>query len=90
MSIIKIKNESGEFVDIPVIRGSQGIQGIQGTAGPQGPKGDTGATGPQGPKGDAGEPGPAGTSIIVIEATNESNAISLSQQNPNNVYYWSE
>ena len=69
MSLIKIKNEQGEFIDIPVIQG------------PPGPKGDTGDIGPQ---------GLAGTSVNVIEATSESNAISLSQQNPNNIYYWSE
>ena len=34
--------------------------------------------------------GQDGTSVSVIEATSESNAISLSQQNPNNIYYWSE
>lgn len=66
MSVIKIKNENGEFVDIPVI---------------QGEKGDTG---PQ------GLPGPAGTSVNVIEATDEANAITLSTQNPNNVYFWEE
>lgn len=75
MSVIKIKNEQGEFVDITVL---------------QGPKGETGDTGPQGPKGDTGAAGQNGTSVSVIEATSESNAITLSQQNPNNIYYWSE
>lgn len=72
MSVIKVRNEEGEFVDIPVIQGA---------------KGDKGDIGPQG---EQGPPGQDGTSVNVVEATNESNAISLSQQNPNNIYYWSE
>ena len=75
MSVIKVKNENGQFVDIPVIQGPQGEQGIQGP---------TGATGP------AGQDGADGTSVSVIQATDESTAISLSQSNPNNIYYWSE
>lgn len=75
MSVIKVKNESGKFVDISV---------IQGPAGPQGPQGE------KGDKGDTGVAGQDGTSISVIQATDESNAITLSQQNPNNIYYWSE
>lgn len=53
----------------------------------QGPQGEQGTQGPQGP---AGQDGANGTSVSVIQATDESNAISLSQQNPNNIYYWSE
>lgn len=99
MSVIKVRNEEGEFVDIPVIQGAKGDKGDKGNIGPQGEKGDTGNTGPQGiqgPKGDKGDigpqgpPGQDGTSISVIQATDESNAITLSQQNPNNIYYWSE
>ena len=69
MSVIKIKNESGEFVDIPVIQGPQGEQGIQGPTGPAGQD---------------------GTSVSVIQAASESEAITLSQKNPNNIYYWTE
>ena len=72
MSVIKVRNEEGEFVDIPVIQGA---------------KGDKGDIGPQG---EQGLPGQDGTSVNVVEATDENNAISLSQQNPNNIYYWSE
>ena len=72
MSVIKVKNESGRFVDIPVIQGPQGEQGIQGPTGPTGPAGQN------------------GTSVNVVQATDESTAISLSQSNPNNIYYWSE
>lgn len=60
MSVIKIKNENGVFVNIPVIQGEQGI------------------------------PGENGTSVNVVQATNETEAISLSTANPNNIYYWSE
>lgn len=69
MSVIKIRNEQGEFVDIPVIKGERGLQGIPGEQGPQ------------------GEPG---ISVNVIKANNEEEAISLSQSNPNNIYYWEE
>lgn len=72
MSVVKVKNEDGEFIDIPVI---------------QGEKGEKGDTGPQGLPGPVG---PAGTSVNVIEATDEANAITLSLQNPNNIYFWGE
>lgn len=91
MSVIKIRNEEGNFVDISAIQGPpgpQGPQGIQGQTGPQGPKGDKGETGPQGPKGDTGPQGPSGASVTVVQATDENSAISLSQSNPNNIYYW--
>lgn len=74
MSVIKVK-DNNEFIDITTIQGPIGPQGEQGIQGPQGPAGQDGAN---------------GTSVSVIQATNESNAISLSQQNPNNIYYWSE
>lgn len=74
MATIKIK-EGNEFVDISTIQGPIGPQGEQGTQGPQGPAGQDGAN---------------GTSVSVIQATDEATAISLSQQNPNNIYYWSE
>lgn len=72
------------------VDGQNGEQGPQGLKGDKGDKGDTGETGPQGPKGDTGPQGPSGTSVSVIQATDENNAISLSQSNPNNIYYWEE
>lgn len=69
MSILRIRDASGEFIAIPSLKGDkgdagpagpQGERGVTGATGPQGPKGDTGATGPQGPKGDAGATGPQG------------------------------
>ena len=74
MPVIKIKNENGEWVRIPTVKGDkgdkgdigiQGIQGIQGMQGPVGPQGiqgevgPQGATGPQGAKGDKGDKGDA-------------------------------
>ena len=37
-----------------------------------------------------GQDGTDGTSVNVVQATDETNAISLSTANPNNIYYWSE
>lgn len=63
-NILKIKNEQGEWTDIPAIKGDvgpqgpQGIKGIKGDIGPegpQGPQGIQGPVGPQGPKGDQGD-----------------------------------
>lgn len=34
--------------------------------------------------------GSGGTSVLVIEATDENNALTLSSQNPNNIYFWEE
>lgn len=139
MSVIKVRNEDGTFVEIPVIQGAPGKDGAPGQQGdigpigpagpsntltigtvsggssagasitgkspnqvlnlvlpkgdpgdqgPQGLKGDKGDTGPQGPKGDTGPQGPSGASVTVVQATDENNAISLSTQHPNNIYYW--
>ena len=70
------------------VDGQNGEQGPQGLKGDKGDKGDTGETGPQGPKGDTGPQGPSGASVTVVQATDENNAISLSKQHPNNIYYW--
>lgn len=73
------------------IQGPQGIQGITPTIGANGNwflgAEDTGepSRGEQGLKGDTGEPG---TSVVAIQASSESEALTLSQQNPNNIYYW--
>ena len=72
MSVIKVRNELGQFVDIPVLQGEKGEQGPQGKRGPQGPSGAN------------------GTSVTVVQATDENNAISLSTQHPNNIYFWEE
>ena len=159
MSVIKIRDESGEFVDIPVIKGEKGENGpsnvltigsvtsgdtasatITGESPNQVlnlvlPKGDTGAQGEDGIPGTSGQDGADGvspnisvkvnnatqyiltitdaddsfdtpnlkgqngtdgqdgvdgTSVLVIEATDENNALTLSSQNPNNIYFWEE
>lgn len=122
MSVIKIRNENGEFVDIPVIQGVQGEQGIQGNPGNDGVSITTASSGTtsqsgnytitpitfnksdgsnitvnvqarngvNGQDGANGQDGQDGTSVNVIQATDENTAITLSQQNPNNIYYWSE
>ena len=63
-NILKIKNERGEWIAVPAIKGDegpqgpQGIQGIKGDIGPEGPQGPIGLqgpAGPQGPKGDTGD-----------------------------------
>lgn len=63
MAIMKIKDASGNFIDIKTI---QGPQGPVGPMGPMGPKGDTGATGPVGPIGPQGEPGKNGDGGIGV------------------------
>lgn len=40
--ILKIKNERGEWISVPAIKGEDGHQGPEGPQGPQGPKGDIG------------------------------------------------
>lgn len=85
------------------VDGKDGAKGDPGPAGPQGiqgPKGDTGATGVKGDKGDKGDTGATGLQGIqglkgdkgdfvpIIKATSESNAVTLSQNNPSNIYYY--
>lgn len=60
MAILKIKDENGNFINIPSIIGEQGPQGERGPQGEQGPQGIQGVQGPQGEKGDTGEQGPKG------------------------------
>lgn len=67
--------------------GPQGLQGLDGIPGQKGDTGPQGIQGIQGPEGDKGEQGESGTSVTVIQASNDSEAISLSQQNPNNIYW---
>ena len=82
MSVLKIRDEQGDFKDILTIKGEKGEKG---DVGPQGPKGETGATGPQGPK---GETGACGESVTCIKVADEQTALSESALNPNNIYFW--
>lgn len=55
MSILKLKNEQGQWVSVPTIKGDTGPQGPKGQTGSQGPKGQKGDKGDTGPKGDTGD-----------------------------------
>lgn len=44
MSVIKVRNEDGEFVDIPVIKGDKGEKGDPGNKGDKGDPGSAGAS----------------------------------------------
>ena len=60
MAILKVRNDSGVFEDIPSLVGPKGDTGPTGPQGPTGPTGPKGDTGPQGPQGVQGATGPAG------------------------------
>ena len=61
--ILKIKDESGKWVNIPAIQGAQGKQGE---------KGDKGERGFKGEKGDKGDRGEKGSSYVITQADYES------------------
>lgn len=56
-SILKIKDDKGNIIEIPAIQGPPGPQGPQGEQGEKGDKGDKGDPGPQGPVGPQGPQG---------------------------------
>lgn len=58
--ILKIKDEQGNWITIPAIKGAKGDKGEQGLQGEQGPQGIQGEQGPQGPQGIQGRQGPQG------------------------------
>ena len=64
--------------------GATGDQGAIGLTGPAGPKGDTGDKGPQ------GDIGPKGDSIQILQAKTETEARTLSAQNPSSIVVWVE
>ena len=78
VAIIRVRDENGNVVDVPAIKGKDGadgytpikgvdyFDGAKGDTGEQGPKGETGERGPQGEQGPQGEPGPAGVSGVYI------------------------
>lgn len=59
MANLKFKDENGNWISIPALKGEkgdkgdQGPQGLQGLIGPQGPEGPMGPEGPQGEPGDS-------------------------------------
>ena len=69
MSVIKVRDDQGNFIELPTLKGDPGIQGPkgdtgltgpQGIRGEQGLKGDTGLQGPQGIRGEVGSKGDTG------------------------------
>ena len=60
MPILQIKDQKGNWIPIPAIKGDKGDKGDRGLTGPQGPEGPVGKTGPQGPQGAQGLQGPRG------------------------------
>ena len=65
---------------------NQGV--LQGPKGDTGPQGEQGIQGEQGPAGTNGQDGQDGTSVLAIKVNSEEEALTQSQQNPNNIYYW--
>ena len=71
MSILKIKNEQGQWENVVALKGDAGPAGPKGDIGPKGDTGQTGPAGPQGPqglkgdKGDKGDPGQPGTNMEI-------------------------
>ena len=71
MSILKLKNQQGQWVSVPTLKGDAGPAGPKGQTGSQGPQGQTGPAGPQRPqglkgdKGDKGDPGEPGTNMEI-------------------------
>lgn len=59
--VLSIRDEHGNWIEVPAI---QGERGPQGEPGPKGDKGDPGETGAQGPQGEKGEPGTNGTTPV--------------------------
>ena len=63
--VLSIRDEHGNWIEVPAI---QGERGPQGEPGPKGDKGDPGETGAQGPQGEKGEKGDKGDSYTITEA----------------------
>lgn len=59
MARLRIRDEHGNMVDVPMLKGPRG---------PQGPQGLQGVPGPQGPQGPQGVPGPRGNVIYVRDS----------------------
>jgi len=84
-------SESSAGAGVPGPAGPIGPAGPQGSEGPQGERGAVGPVGPagsQGPQGPVGQRGADGTSVAVVQAANQAQAMAQSQANPHNVYFW--
>lgn len=64
MSIFRIKNQAGQWIDIPVL---QGPAGKDGNPGPQGEAGKDGAQGERGPSGVYVGHNPPNDALIWVE-----------------------
>lgn len=57
MANLKFKDENGNWISIPALKGEKGEKGDQGPQGIPGATGPEGPVGPEGPQGPQGEPG---------------------------------
>ena len=64
-NILKVKDQEGNWIDIPAIVGPQGPAGPAGERGPQGEQGIQGERGLEGPQGPAGA---NGKDYVITEA----------------------
>lgn len=65
MSILKIKNEQGQWENVVTLKGDTGPAGPKGDTGQTGPAGPQGPQGPKGDKGDKGDQGEPGTNMEI-------------------------
>ena len=71
-------------------RGEPGKDGKDGEPGQDGQPGRDGSPGQDGQPGRDGSPGTNGangTSVVAVQASSETEALALSQANPNNIYF---
>lgn len=71
--ILSVKDEStGQWVEVPALKGDPGPQGPQGEKGATGSTGPQGATGPRGPQGEKGDPGTVTVTTLTVTASGSS------------------
>lgn len=71
--ILSVKDEStGQWVEVPALKGDPGPQGPQGEKGTTGSTGPQGATGPRGPQGEKGDPGTVTVTTLTVTASSSS------------------
>lgn len=91
MSILKIKNEQGQWENVVTLRGDVGPTGPKGDTGQTGPAGPQGPQGPKGDKGDKGDPGQPGTNMeihicSITEYDNETRMPTIANPNDKTFY----
>lgn len=71
--ILSVKDErTGQWVEVPALKGDPGPQGPQGEKGATGSTGPQGATGPRGPQGEKGDPGTVTVNALTVTASGSS------------------